>query len=99
MQEFPKTIDFMFLNTPIGEEYSLKGLEVEGEIPAGKLNSGPRRKKGLCQGPPPPHARALARRLSRRAECARFKFYSSTLTHIPTYRTIGTFISSPCSSI
>jgi carotenoid cleavage dioxygenase len=34
MQEFPKTVDFMFLNTPIGEEYSLKGLEVEGEIPA-----------------------------------------------------------------
>ncbi len=34
MQEFPKTVDFMFLNTPIGEEYSLKGLEVAGEIPA-----------------------------------------------------------------
>ena len=34
MSEFPKTIDFMFLNEPIGEEYALPDLKIEGDIPA-----------------------------------------------------------------
>lgn len=34
MSAFPQTIEFMFLNQPIGEEYSLKNLKVEGALPA-----------------------------------------------------------------
>ncbi len=34
MSKFPETVDFMGLNTPLGEEYSLKNLPVEGDIPA-----------------------------------------------------------------
>jgi len=34
MREFPRTLDYSGLNTPIGAEYELPGLEVEGRIPA-----------------------------------------------------------------
>ncbi|MFC7048760.1 carotenoid oxygenase family protein [Emcibacter nanhaiensis] len=34
MKQYPDTPDFTGINAPIGEEYSLKNLEVEGEIPA-----------------------------------------------------------------
>ena len=34
MSDYPQTPQFTHLNTPIGAEYSLKGLAVEGEIPA-----------------------------------------------------------------
>ncbi|WP_321396883.1 carotenoid oxygenase family protein [Emcibacter sp.] len=34
MKKYPETPDFVGLNAPVCEEYSLKNLEVEGEIPA-----------------------------------------------------------------
>lgn len=33
MKSFPETLDYSGLNTPIGQEYELKGLPVEGRIP------------------------------------------------------------------
>src|ERR1700731_3424943 len=33
MQGFPSTLDYTGLNSPIGEEYELKSLAVEGRIP------------------------------------------------------------------
>jgi len=34
MDRFPDTLEYIGLNTPVGEEYELTSLEVEGEIPA-----------------------------------------------------------------
>src|SRR5580692_7417785 len=34
MPAFPSTVDYSGLNTPIGEEYELKDLAVEGRVPA-----------------------------------------------------------------